>query len=164
VVVGAGMKYRKVGALPHDRTDLDPRLGFPREGERRRGNQDALLLPGTRRVVGASRARHVGRLQSAPRHAAPPGWEVALQSRSTRLFCRFVLRCLSLTRQASEPARRVSGREARASRPSTRRSAPEGFYDRFRCPPTGMHGLDVAISVTGKCSLIPRCRYYTAAD
>jgi len=38
---------------PHDASDQDPRLGFPREGERRRGNQDAFYLPGTRRVVGA---------------------------------------------------------------------------------------------------------------
>jgi len=43
----------RLESLPHERTDQDPRLGFPREGERRRGNQDAFHLPGTRRVTGA---------------------------------------------------------------------------------------------------------------
>jgi hypothetical protein len=38
--------------LPHDRPALDPRLDFPREGERRRGNQDAFCPRRTRRVVG----------------------------------------------------------------------------------------------------------------
>jgi len=47
------MKNRKVGVPSACRTDLDPRLGFPREEERRRGNQDAFHPEGTRRVTGA---------------------------------------------------------------------------------------------------------------
>lgn len=39
----------------------------------------------------------------------PPDGRVALQSSGARLFDRFVLRCLSLTRQAPETARRVPG-------------------------------------------------------
>lgn len=72
-------------------SDLDPRFGFPREGENRRGNQDAFCLPRTRRVVSLFALTHVDRLQSTSRHAAPSRGEVALQSRGARLFDRFVL-------------------------------------------------------------------------
>jgi len=86
----------RLETLPHDRSDLDPRFGCPREGARRRGNQDAFHPPRTRRVAGAFRACHVGRPQSISRHAAPSRGEVALQSRGRASLYRFVLRCLPL--------------------------------------------------------------------
>jgi hypothetical protein len=36
--------------------DLDPRFDVPREEERRRGNQDAFYLQGTRRMAGVRRS------------------------------------------------------------------------------------------------------------
>jgi hypothetical protein len=118
-------------SLPHDAPIEIPVSASPAKGSAVAAIRMLSAFENPARV-GACSSLHVGRLQSTSRHAAPSRWEVALQSRGARLFHRFVRRRLPLTRQAPETARRISGREAFASRPSTRRSAPEGFYDRFR--------------------------------
>jgi len=79
------------------------------------------------------RASRVFRLQSAPRYAAPPfsGGGVAIEELAPLL----PLRTAEPAPDDGKPAKRlgVSGAwRLVASRTRTRRSAPEGVYDRFR--------------------------------
>jgi hypothetical protein len=77
--------------------DPGPRLGVPREEERRRGNQDAFHLPRTRRAPRAL-ARFALFARGRPFVTPPlPFREVALRSKGTRLFLRSGLPCLPLT-------------------------------------------------------------------
>jgi len=71
-----GVITRKVGVPSARRTDLDPRFDFPREGERRRGNQDAFHFLGNPAHGWRFRARHVGRLSVVPSSRGPSRREV----------------------------------------------------------------------------------------
>jgi len=86
--------------------DRDPRLDVPREGERRRGNQDAFYLPGTGRVSGVRRSTWFALSRPLVTRPHPEGrW---LCNREARAFLfRSVLRRLALTRQATGSARRT---------------------------------------------------------